>query len=136
MNEIRETCVRYLKSYLEEEQAYKLEKQIYQITKKEFAYKQMARLYLNALRRKTWSYDGNLCSPYDLHKKRWLPFQKAEETMDTIVAEQMKPASTSMYTCGKCKNNKCTFYTAQLRSADEGTDVFVTCLNCNHKWKQ
>lgn len=135
MDEVRETCVRYFKSYLDEEQAYNLEEQIFQETKEEFAYKQMARLYLNAFKRKTWQYDGNVCSAFDLNKKKWLPFQQAEETIETISAEQQKPVATSMYTCGKCKKNECTYYEMQTRSSDEGTCIFISCINCGHKWK-
>ncbi len=136
MEDVRETCVRYLRGFLNEEQAYNLEEQIFQETQEEFAYKQMARLYLNAFERKSWKYDGDLCSAFELNKKRWSPFQKAEETVDTIVADQQKPVATSMYTCGKCRKNECTFYTLQTRSADEAESIFITCLNCGHKWKQ
>jgi transcription elongation factor S-II len=44
-------------------------------------------------------------------------------------------ASTDMFTCGKCKSKKCTYYEMQTRSADEPTTVFVTCLNCGKNWK-
>ncbi|CAK4030402.1 DNA-directed RNA polymerase I subunit RPA12 [Lecanosticta acicola] len=37
-------------------------------------------------------------------------------------------------TCEKCGNDTVTFYTLQLRSADEGSTVFYTCPKCNHKW--
>lgn len=44
-------------------------------------------------------------------------------------------ASTDMFSCGKCKSKKCTYYEMQTRSADEPTTVFVTCLNCGKNWK-
>jgi transcription elongation factor S-II len=44
-------------------------------------------------------------------------------------------ASTDMFTCGKCKSKKCTYYEMQTRSADEPTTVFVTCLDCGKNWK-
>jgi len=44
-------------------------------------------------------------------------------------------ASTDMFTCGRCKSKKCTYYEMQTRSADEPTTVFVTCLNCGKNWK-
>jgi transcription elongation factor S-II len=40
-----------------------------------------------------------------------------------------------MFRCGKCKTYKTTFYQMQTRSADEPMTTFVTCLNCNNKWK-
>lgn len=45
-------------------------------------------------------------------------------------------ASTDQFTCRKCKTNKCTYYQAQTRSADESMTVFVTCLTCGANWKQ
>ncbi|EME40835.1 hypothetical protein DOTSEDRAFT_137176 [Dothistroma septosporum NZE10] len=38
------------------------------------------------------------------------------------------------HTCENCGNDEVKFYTMQLRSADEGSTVFYTCLKCNHKW--
>ena len=40
-----------------------------------------------------------------------------------------------MFKCGKCKSDKTTYYQLQTRSADEPMTTFVTCLNCNKKWK-
>lgn len=39
------------------------------------------------------------------------------------------------FKCGKCKTFKTTYTQAQTRSADEPMTTFVTCLNCNHRWK-
>lgn len=39
------------------------------------------------------------------------------------------------FTCGKCKSKKTTYTQAQTRSADEPMTTFVTCLNCDHRWK-
>ena len=44
-------------------------------------------------------------------------------------------ASTDMFTCGKCKSKRCTYYELQTRSADEPATIFVTCLDCGKNWK-
>jgi DNA-directed RNA polymerase subunit M/transcription elongation factor TFIIS len=44
-------------------------------------------------------------------------------------------ASTDNFHCRKCKGNKCTYYQAQTRSADEPMTTFVTCLDCGNRWK-
>ena len=136
MEEIRELSINYFKKFLKEEQASNLEEQLFKNNNEEFAYKQAVRLYLNALERKTWEYSDSLPTAFQLDKKQWQSFQIAEETMDTMVATQLKPAATSMYTCGKCKKSECTFYTRQTRGGDESETIFITCLNCKHKWKQ
>jgi len=45
-------------------------------------------------------------------------------------------ASTDMFVCKKCKSRRCTYYELQVRSADEPTNVFITCLDCGKNWKQ
>jgi len=39
-------------------------------------------------------------------------------------------------TCPKCNNDKMSFMTLQLRSADEGQTVFFTCTKCGYKEKE
>lgn len=40
-----------------------------------------------------------------------------------------------MFTCGKCKGMKTTYFQMQTRSSDEPMTTFVTCLQCNNRWK-
>mmetsp|Transcript_8230 Transcript_8230/g.20843 ORF Transcript_8230/g.20843 Transcript_8230/m.20843 type:complete len:366 (+) Transcript_8230:37-1134(+) len=42
---------------------------------------------------------------------------------------------TGMFTCGKCKGTKTTYFQMQTRSSDEPMTTFVTCLTCNNRWK-
>merc|ERR1712139_642147 len=42
---------------------------------------------------------------------------------------------TGMFTCGKCKGVKTTYFQMQTRSSDEPMTTFVTCLSCNNRWK-
>ncbi|KAK7039425.1 transcription factor S-II, central domain-containing protein [Favolaschia claudopus] len=44
-------------------------------------------------------------------------------------------AETSAFQCSKCKQRKCRYRQAQTRSADEPMTTFVTCVNCNNRWK-
>ena len=54
-----------------------------------------------------------------------------------FLAQGAKPqeAETDQFKCGKCRQRKCRYYQMQTRSADEPMTTFVTCTNCNHKWK-
>jgi len=50
--------------------------------------------------------------------------------------ENNNVVSNGLYTCGKCKENKCSYYQLQTRSCDEPTTTYVTCVNCGNKWKE
>ena len=49
--------------------------------------------------------------------------------------QHMNKATTDQFQCGKCRQRKCTYYQMQTRSADEPMTTFVTCVNCNNRWK-
>ena len=40
-----------------------------------------------------------------------------------------------MFECGRCKSRNTDYYQKQTRSADEPMTTFVTCKNCQKKWK-
>ncbi|KAJ8540190.1 hypothetical protein K7X08_026579 [Anisodus acutangulus] len=44
-------------------------------------------------------------------------------------------ASTDKFKCGRCRKNQCTYYQMQTRSADEPMTTYVTCVNCQNRWK-
>lgn len=44
-------------------------------------------------------------------------------------------AETDQFKCSKCKQRRCKCYQLQTRSADEPMTTFVTCVNCNNRWK-
>ena len=62
-----------------------------------------------------------------------------EEVQKQNLAEAItvKPVhnATDIFKCGKCKQRKTTYYQMQTRSADEPMTTFVTCLNCDNRWK-
>eukprot|EP01130_Rhizamoeba_saxonica_P001839 TRINITY_DN11675_c0_g1_i1.p1 TRINITY_DN11675_c0_g1~~TRINITY_DN11675_c0_g1_i1.p1 ORF type:complete len:121 (-),score=15.26 TRINITY_DN11675_c0_g1_i1:107-469(-) len=63
--------------------------------------------------------------------------RKREEDRGFVVAEsegQMIVDGTVV--CEKCGCIKISFYTRQMRSADEGQSVFYTCTKCQWKWRQ
>jgi DNA-directed RNA polymerase subunit M/transcription elongation factor TFIIS len=45
-------------------------------------------------------------------------------------------SSTDMFQCRKCKSRRCQYYELQVRCADEGTSVFISCLDCGKHWRQ
>lgn len=58
-----------------------------------------------------------------------IPNKKDEEDSDDDGAE----GPIVERKCVKCGNDKMSYATLQLRSADEGQTVFFTCTKCNFK---
>lgn len=51
------------------------------------------------------------------------------------LAKNKEENFTGIFQCLKCKKWKTTYYQLQTRSADEPMTTFVTCMNCNKRWK-
>lgn len=62
----------------------------------------------------------------------WEKLKKISLDKSTIKKEEI---GDGMFTCNKCKSKKTTYYQMQTRSADEPMTTYVTCTNCNLKWK-
>jgi len=66
-------------------------------------------------------------------KKQNEAYEK-ENLLDHQVAVN-QGTETDMFTCGKCKQKKCTYTQLQTRSSDEPMTTFVFCMNCGNRWK-
>lgn len=64
----------------------------------------------------------------------WKELIEAKSKKDMASNTQIE-ASTDTFTCRKCKQNKCTYYLVQTRSADEPMTCFVQCVTCGNRWK-
>ena len=71
-----------------------------------------------------------------MNQVRWKEFieQKIKRDANKYNTNTLQ-ASTDMFTCRKCKSNRCTYYELQTPSADEPATIFVTCLDCGKNWK-
>jgi transcription elongation factor S-II len=58
-----------------------------------------------------------------------------EIVMKKYIGNTVEQEHDGFFTCGKCKSKKTTYRQAQTRSADEPMTTFVTCLNCENRWK-
>lgn len=58
---------------------------------------------------------------------------KAKTLNQAIVKQEVQ--EDGMFKCNKCKSMKTVYYQMQTRSADEPMTTYVTCTNCNLKWK-
>jgi transcription elongation factor S-II len=71
----------------------------------------------------------------DLCPIRWKSaIEKVVETEKKLYAKN-ETAAIVMWCSGCKKKSKCDYYQMQTRSADEPMTTFVTCLECDKKWK-
>ena len=71
----------------------------------------------------------------EFNHERWSQLIESKSKRDKNKFETNMAASTDTFTCRKCKQNKCTYYQMQTRSADEPMTTFVTCLVCSNRFK-
>lgn len=71
----------------------------------------------------------------EMKPKRWQSLIEAKMKKDRSKYETNMDAATDMFTCRKCKSNKCNYYQMQTRSADEPMTTFVSCISCGARWK-
>ena len=71
----------------------------------------------------------------DLFPARWKAEIERQIEKDKHLFTNSATASIYMY-CSSCKKKaKCDYYQLQTRSADEPMTTFVTCLECDRRWK-
>jgi DNA-directed RNA polymerase subunit M/transcription elongation factor TFIIS len=73
--------------------------------------------------------------PEELFPDRWHEMVDLKVKRNDSLINSKQVARTDQFKCFKCKKNECTFYEMQIRSADEPSSIFVTCLNCGNKWR-
>ena len=73
--------------------------------------------------------------PDQLNPIFWANWIENEHKRRDAMTELKRGQETDMFTCGKCKKNKTSYYEMQTRSADEPMTIFVQCLTCGNRWK-
>ena len=73
---------------------------------------------------------------YDIFPENWKDFLEYKTKRDKLKLEYKPEAMTDQYKCRKCGSRSTSYYEVQTRSADEPMTQFITCLNCNCRWKQ
>jgi transcription elongation factor S-II len=71
----------------------------------------------------------------DQNPKRWK--EMIQKIIDKEKAMYSKKSTASIFMfCSSCKKKtRCDYYQLQTRSADEPMTTFVTCLECDKRWK-
>jgi transcription elongation factor S-II len=71
----------------------------------------------------------------ELCPEKWASYIVAKNKRDKAKFNTKMEASTDTFTCRKCGSKNCTYYQLQTRSADEPMTTFITCLDCDKRWK-
>ena len=71
----------------------------------------------------------------ELNYEKWKVLLDEKAQKDKYKFETQVQAATDTFTCRRCKKNRCTYYQLQTRSSDEAITTFVTCLECDNRWK-
>jgi transcription elongation factor S-II len=71
----------------------------------------------------------------ELNYEKWKEMLDEKAKTDKNKYESQVQSATDTFTCRRCKKNRCTYYQLQTRSSDEAITTFVTCLECDNRWK-
>jgi transcription elongation factor S-II len=74
-------------------------------------------------------------NPEELYPSKWKEIIEQKDKKNKEMFKNRTDISTDIYQCNRCKQRKCTYYQLQTRGADEPMTTFVTCVNCNKRWK-
>ena len=72
----------------------------------------------------------------EIFPEKWNTYIEKKQADLYFQFEENKSIITDQFKCMACKNNKCSYYSLQIRSCDEPETCFITCLTCQKKWKQ
>ena len=75
-------------------------------------------------------------SVYDINPDNWKDLLNVKSKRDKIKYELKPEAMTNLFKCNRCGSRETSYYEVQTRSADEPMTQFITCLQCNSRWKQ
>lgn len=73
--------------------------------------------------------------PYCVFPEKWREILDEKLKKDEQMLNTKKEAKTDLFKCGRCKKRECTYYELQVRSADESSTIFITCINCDNRWR-
>jgi len=71
----------------------------------------------------------------ELYPEIWKDIMEKHQRKIKGAYEIKQVSMTDAIKCGKCKNNKVTYYELQTRSGDEAITQYFNCICCGHKLK-
>ena len=80
-------------------------------------------------------HDISFMKPENVFPEVWKDIIDAKLKKEQHIYEEKPAAMTTLFKCGKCKKRECMFQELQLRSCDEPMTLFITCINCGHRFR-
>lgn len=73
----------------------------------------------------------------EMFPERWVDvlFDVARMANKRMAPQPGLEVQEGAFTCSRCKSKRTTYFQLQTRSADEPMTTFVTCIDCNKRWK-
>ncbi len=71
----------------------------------------------------------------ELFPENWTKLQERMLIREQKWLEGNTSMKTDKFRCSRCGKSECSYYEMQTRSADEPMTIFITCLNCNKRWR-
>jgi transcription elongation factor S-II len=92
--------------------------------------------FLKKLKKKEISInDIMLMTPQEIYPEHWEKIVKKRQLNNDCLYSKRPESYSTIYTCGRCKQKKVSYYQIQTRSADEAMTVFYRCIECGNKWR-
>jgi transcription elongation factor S-II len=71
----------------------------------------------------------------EMAPEKWVDLIDKKNKRQVHSMTQTIAATTDLFKCFKCNSKKCTYYQLQTRSADEPMTTYVTCVECENRWR-
>ena len=90
---------------------------------------------IKQLEEKTWlPHEIAFLSHYEMSPEKWEKLIEEKRERDKNIYDVQQKID-SEFKCRRCKQNNCSYYQLQTRSADEPMTTFVSCHSCGNRWK-
>jgi DNA-directed RNA polymerase subunit M/transcription elongation factor TFIIS len=73
--------------------------------------------------------------PHSIYPEKWVDILDKKMKREQKFHDTRQIAKTDKFRCSKCRKRECNYYEMQIRSADESSTIFVSCLNCGYRWR-
>ena len=80
-------------------------------------------------------YDLPFMETHKLFPEVWIDIIDVKTKTAKMIKESMQACATDLFECDICHERRTIVSLFQMKSGDESETKFITCLNCNNKWK-